>query len=255
MLEAGAWCSRRSVVSCLRKQITGRTYVRFRRARGLAYGLIVVLIHAQYGDPVLTWVSSCAHTGVVPAVGVGHDERTMKVTEFVDSQQFREVCEALVNVNYDGSASCQFTHDNVAYSARFITDVDDCFDLNDWDCYGRVQWAGRGGRSDRPAGFDGAARKLWTRNDCFWWQPPADLVNNNLALAELLPKVRDILEYGFRVWKVEVDRRCSCCGSYTMIGSYSFGGYEPFEEPYTAVVGELLELAWDEARDWGQVPA
>ena len=53
--------------------------------------------HAHSGDPVLTWVSSCAHTGVVPAVGVGHDERTLEV----EDQYLCEACDA--PLDYDMS--------------------------------------------------------------------------------------------------------------------------------------------------------
>ena len=167
---------------------------------------------------------------------------------FVENEQFAEVVEMLADLDFEGNSRASFMFGGVSYVARFITAEDRFTSIDDFeDWYGRVKWARWG---DRPDGFDGAARKIWTRSDCYWWQPPADIVNNNLRLAEMMGTVRNILEYGFQVARVEIDRRCDCCGSYTMIGSETFGGYEPFWFTDSGSAGdmaaELLELAWEQ---------
>lgn len=55
---------------------------------------------------------------------------------------------------------------------RLRVEVDQDASINDYDSDGKVQWCERGERQ-RPAGFDGAAEKLWAPQNCgaFWWRP------------------------------------------------------------------------------------
>lgn len=79
---------------------------------------------------------------------------------------------------------------------RCRIEVDQDTQINDFDCYGRVEWVGRDRESARPAGFNGAACKLWAR-DAFWWQPPSDLKPGDDAYASLRAMLPELVEYGF----------------------------------------------------------
>lgn len=89
---------------------------------------------------------------------------------------------------------------------RLLIECDEDTTINDYDCYGRVAWVGRdrytGLPSNRPDDFDGRARKLWTRSDAFWWQPPADVADADLLA--MSRHVADLMEYGFHVYVVEL---------------------------------------------------
>lgn len=88
---------------------------------------------------------------------------------------------------------------------RLLIQPDHDTTINDYDCYGRVAWVGRGHGGyppNRPDGFNGRARKLWTSSDAFWWQPPADVADADLV--DMSYHVRDLMEYGFHVYIVEL---------------------------------------------------
>ena len=81
---------------------------------------------------------------------------------------------------------------------RLIEEPDPFTDIRDYaDCYGIVEWIAPGRRQhERPATFDGAAYKLWINGDCYWWQPPADIIGDHEAVKAACSAVRDLIEYG-----------------------------------------------------------
>ena len=173
------------------------------------------------------------------------------IGEFVVTDTFGEVVEALSPQygSYDGSSVTEFQHDGVTYRAKFWQEPDEFMDINGFDFYGKVEPVGRGMWPKRPDGFDGAARKVWDGHYDYWWQPPEDIGNDEEVLRGMARTVSDLLQYGFVQWCLSVEKRCECCGSYNIVGSYSYGGIEPFVEPYDGVIGELLEAAFWEVED------
>lgn len=173
--------------------------------------------------------------------------------DFSRSQTFSDVVDALSDCDQGGSKSHVFRYDGRTYRATFSTVPDEWSAINDYDCWGKVEWCDRGMFPKRPDGFDGAARKLWTRSDPFWWQPPEGITPDTpgIDFDELVGDVRAIVEYGFQNAEIMVESRCECCGSYNMIASYSYGGIEPWSnflrDP--GVIGELLEAAWWQVED------
>lgn len=122
---------------------------------------------------------------------------------------------------------------------RLRIEVDQDTEINDSDCYGKVEWIQRGHHQDpRPDGFDGKARKLWGASDPFWWQPWDGATDAQIA--EFIPLLRELMEYGFKVvvlellevttdsrggeHEVEIDRAC-------------LGGVDAF---YPDLIGELI---------------
>lgn len=115
---------------------------------------------------------------------------------------------------------------------RFTEEPDTDTRLGDFDCYGEVYhiWRGRG-QSERPDGFDGMAEKIHTQYDSFWWQPPADLKerwHNEQTRKVWRNVVRDILSYGFVVYRVELCRGTDVYGKPIVVGYGTIGGIEPF---------------------------
>lgn len=128
--------------------------------------------------------------------------------------------------------------------------------LNDFECYGRVEyvaspWDRNGRRVERPAGFDGRAEKIVTpHGDTYWWQPTLELWGIEPRVwhgsAELRRRnrqeVTDILTYGFRLFTVEVFRPCGECGTEKLEAWESVGGVEPLcdDDNVACVIADLL---------------
>lgn len=112
------------------------------------------------------------------------------------------------------------------YCLEYSEDFDDCLSLNEFDCYGQVQWA-----DDRPTGFDGSAEIIDKgRNGKLWWLPYREgkKVYNSSKERQL---VMDICNYGFRVitlkligpvWDANKNKH------RTILSQSSIGGLEPF---------------------------
>ena len=173
------------------------------------------------------------------------------IGEFVRTDTFGEVAEALSPPfsGYDGSSVTEFQHGGVTYRAKFWQEQDVFMDINDFDYYGKVEPVGRGMWPKRPDGFDGAARKVCDDHYDYWWQPPEGIGNDEEVLRGMTRTVSNLLQYGFVRWCLSVEQRCGCCGSYTIVGTYSYGGNEPFVEPDDGVIGEMLEAAFWEVED------
>jgi hypothetical protein len=128
------------------------------------------------------------------------------------------------------------------YELRLKTQPDSDIGVNDFDCYGFVQWSHG---TERPPGFDGSAEVLQRdRGSRLWWQPYRDgsEVCNSARDRRL---VADIVEYGFQslgleLWGPAVD----VLGTEHLVelGSAWVGGVEPFADSHhvTELVDELL---------------
>lgn len=106
--------------------------------------------------------------------------------------------------------------------------------INDFDCYGKVEWVRPNeynGRQNRPDGFDGRAEKINTQRDTYWWQPPADIpgwYTDPTVRQSLRRTVTDILKWGFTSYTLRAERQCPCCDKWDEVGADYAGGYEPF---------------------------
>lgn len=115
---------------------------------------------------------------------------------------------------------------------RFREEPDNDTRINDFDCLGKVAPIGRWEyQPKRPEGFDGMAEKVHTQGDSFWWQPPADLREGWVTSPlrdTLRQSVQDILDYGFRVFTVELCDGENAYGDLIVVDYASLGGVEPF---------------------------
>lgn len=107
------------------------------------------------------------------------------------------------------------------------------------DVYGRVSVIGSHAyRPERPAGFDGSARKVWLdRSTQVWWQPA--------YAGQQWSDVQETWERGFCIVAVEVTEQCSCCDRAIVIGSASIGAVE--WDGVADVLHELVEDALEES--------
>lgn len=153
-------------------------------------------------------------------------------------------------------ASMHFDLDEGEPDIRFCvsSDRDDFADINDSDCYGKVEYVDD--RSNwsihprpRPKGFDGAARKLHFGGDTYWWQPWDAAEWGQLDSVEqrsFLSTVRDLIEFGFSILTVQVEYQCGCCGQWAELASSSLGGIDTIST-YHGIIDEVLYAALDEA--------
>ena len=115
---------------------------------------------------------------------------------------------------------------------RFREDQDADTTINDFDYLGKVSPVGRHDyQPTRPDGFDGMAEKVSTQCDTFWWQPPDDLRKGWVTYEhkkELRQAVRDILNYGYQVFVVELRKGTDAYGNPIVIDYGCLGGIEPF---------------------------
>jgi hypothetical protein len=154
---------------------------------------------------------------------------------------------------------------------RFRQEPDYGLSIDDFDCYGRIAPVGRSWeRSTRPDGFDGFARKIRTRSDVYWWQPPEDLRTAKREpmyvqaadgsihrhpqayrdpIRSLERIVCDLIEYGFVSLGVEVLKDCASCSRPEVIGSAWIGGVEAMSEREHTVdlLADLIHDAMIEA--------
>ena len=123
-------------------------------------------------------------------------------------------------------------------------DIDPFAEYGD-ECYGKVEWINTRayGRPERPSGFDGAARKLWTQSDCYWWQPPSEVVKMGKESTDLLAEqVRDLLAFGMKIIVLELCEGEDHYGRPIVINNASLGGVEPFPEKsyMQSIVSDML---------------
>ena len=129
-----------------------------------------------------------------------------------------------------------------------VTVQDEACHYADWvDCYGAIEFVRRGSRSNqRPAGFDGAARKLWSGSDCFWWQPPSEIVNDPDALKITQRAVQNLVDNGIQMVTIEYCSGQDAYGrpivsDFATLGAVEWYGGDAEYRTYI-VIGLLAEL-------------
>lgn len=133
------------------------------------------------------------------------------------------------------------------YTLRLSTAPDDANPFEEFECYGRVEPAGRGGwGSCRPAGFDGSAEKLRLQAGTFWWQPYRE-GRKVYGGSKERAYVADLIDYGLQVLELELlgpvwDAQGRQHASIAL-DSACIGGVEPFpgDEHTAELVRCLLE--------------
>lgn len=127
---------------------------------------------------------------------------------------------------------------------RLRVEQDEQIDLRDLsDCYGYLEWITPGKRqAERPATFDGAARKVWVGGDCFWWQPPSDISSDPEAVRTTRRALVDLLENGIQTVTVEVCEGADAYGRPIVQDIMGLGGVEWYsDQDYRVdVVTDLL---------------
>lgn len=127
------------------------------------------------------------------------------------------------------------------FTLRFRQEPDEFTTMNDFDCYGRTEWSPNNrytGNTHRPDGFDGMAEKLVTdRGNTLWWQPPAGCKDDRRQWhtdktyqRAMRQTVRDIVEYGFVSYVVELVNGTDAYGRPIVVDFACVGGVEPFAE-------------------------
>lgn len=128
--------------------------------------------------------------------------------------------ELAANIGYDGerNGATATLPDGSRVRAWMQSDADATLG-GDTDYFGALKWTDgdRYGRGQRPADFDGAARKITTRRGPdLWWQPPEDVKRDPALAARLFDRVQ---AYYLEHWHyvgvvVEIDKApCACCGA------------------------------------------
>ena len=112
------------------------------------------------------------------------------------------------------------------YCFEYSEDYDSCLSINEFDCYGQVQW-----NDKRPLGFDGSAEIIDRgRNGKLWWLPYREgkKIYNSSKERQV---VMDICNYGFRVITLKLigpTWDANRVKHRTVLAQSSIGGLEPF---------------------------
>lgn len=118
--------------------------------------------------------------------------------------------------------------------------------INDYEAHGRVSYpqGHHNDRQNRPADFDGAARKVWyDRSSWCWWQPPDDVKSDPEAMRDMYSHVRDLMEFGFHVVTLELGETVSDSrgGEHeVIIAGASLGGVDDVSKNYLPLVVDDL---------------
>ena len=129
---------------------------------------------------------------------------------------------------------------------RLRIEVDQDANINDFDCYGRVNderlRTNGYGYKMRPEGFTGNAEKLWWGNDGpWWWEPPADVKRTDPSFREFRVTVCQLLAYGFKGVTLELLEGRDAYGRPIVTRTASLWGIDSLDNGYLAeVVGELV---------------
>lgn len=105
---------------------------------------------------------------------------------------------------------------------------------------GRIEWShttNNYGWNRRPDGFTGRAEIIdRDRNDCLWWEVPADIERGTPGYYSLRSSIRDLLEYGYSQVGLQLLEECDH-GDAHVIGDAWIGGVGSF---YPELVPDLL---------------
>lgn len=164
----------------------------------------------------------------------------MNTTLILTDDQARELADNLTHFGPRTAAEITLPSGDVV---RATIDYDYGTTINDFDCYGKVfpvsrnTWNGR--IAARPAECDGAAEIItFDRGESAWWQPPVfDKADrrywhtNPDYRRKLRSQVRDLLDFGFYVLRVELCRGTDVYGRPIVIDFSTLAGIEPFTQP------------------------
>lgn len=124
--------------------------------------------------------------------------------------------------------------------------------INDYDCYGRVEWTRNGEYGPvRPNDMTGRAQILdrdWhgSYGSALWWEPYSD--KDYVPDAEQIRRermhIRDLIEYGFMSVGLVVMEDCPNCGRAHVSNEWWVGGVDSIEEQYVKelVADALVKL-------------
>lgn len=153
----------------------------------------------------------------------------------------------------DDGDSYTYTADGREYTIRLHMESDPDTNLaDDGDWFGTISaWQGyHSDRQERPAGFNGLARKVNVNGEWVWWQPPAEVRNDDQAIRNLHDQIHQILEYGYTWVGLSLHETVtdSRGGDHDVtVATASLGGVEPFpdREYLRDVISELLVELFD----------
>lgn len=100
------------------------------------------------------------------------------------------------------------------------------------DCYGLIEFFKRSAYLDepetRPDHFDDNAEIIhFHRDPPAWWQPPADIVGNENLMSNTRRILREIVDFGFSRWVLELCDGYDAYGKNVVRDYESVGGVEP----------------------------
>lgn len=132
------------------------------------------------------------------------------------------------------------------------------------DCDGQIFWPERHSRQ-RPAGCDGSARKLVTRDGYVWWQPPADVVNDAAILENVRKRVQGWFYDQWHYVGIIVETEsapCTCCNVRKEVETFpgslwgieSDSGTDYFAEVIGEMLPEICALCHDTGRLSDDIP-
>ena len=129
------------------------------------------------------------------------------------------------------------------YSLQLAYDYDSDQTINDYDCYGSVEWSRQG--EQRPAGFDGSAEVIERdRGQRLWWQPYRE-GHKVYNTAKDRGQVVEIVAYGFRYMVLKLrGPASSITGNHIVeLARDGIGGLEPFNDGSDYLPDLLAEVA------------
>lgn len=117
---------------------------------------------------------------------------------------------------------------------RFRRDHDYNTDLNDFDYLGKVEpvlpdrYYYCYPHAERPAGFDGSARILRTRDSNLWWQPPTGWHDMSADTQRAVWRTAcSVIEWGYYVYVVELCEGVDAYNRPIVRKVNALGGIEP----------------------------
>lgn len=131
-----------------------------------------------------------------------------------------------------GTDAIEIERDGFTY--RFTVETDDTESVmdhvNGCDTYGKLSFGDYNretGRWDRPADFDGSARKIPPTNmhDEVWWMPYRE-GHTVYGSDDEYRFVRELLDFGFVGYTVEATQTCRCCDRDCTVGDSALWGIE-----------------------------
>lgn len=162
-------------------------------------------------------------------------------TDTYTSEQLAEIASALRT-----SESCELSNGQLV---RFRRDFDYNISLNDFDYLGKItpvepdRYYYCYPHAERPAGFDGSARIIRTRDASLWWQPPSDWHTMSADTQRAVWRTAcDVVEWGYYVYVVELCEGVDAYRRPIVRNVEALGGVEPMlgDDDDEAIITDLL---------------